>query len=115
MASQLEYERAMKVRAKQQNKAPSSITPYAASVYRRAREKWGIDSQVDMLVEECAELIAATNRVKRSRTDLTPWFEEIADAEIMLEQMREIYGHEQIDAIKVQKLRRLAERTGCTG
>lgn len=81
-------------------------------IYQAARDKWGVEPQIDMLVEECAELIAETNRFRRKRVDISSWLEELADVEIMIEQMRVIFSSEVIDKIKRKKLTRLAERTG---
>lgn len=83
-----------------------------ALIYAEAVNKWGHNFQFDMLIEECAELIAAMNRLKRGRSDLLPLMEEIADVEIMLGQMRCIFDPELIETVKRKKLIRLAERTG---
>ena len=80
------------------------------NILKRAIEVYGIDSQMDMLLEECAELIVATNKVKRRKGDaLQNFFEEIADVEIMIAQMREYWGNEKIDKWKKEKLKRLGE------
>ena len=84
----------------------------ATRVYRMALEKWGAESQLNMLVEECGELVAAVNRFRRDRVSLTGLLEEIADVEIMLEQMRLIFDGELIDAYKRQKQARLAILAG---
>ncbi|MCK9463121.1 MAG: hypothetical protein M0R80_26155 [Proteobacteria bacterium] len=77
---------------------------------KSALDRWGIESQMDMLQEECAELIVAVNKVKRRKGDAIPNFlEEIADVEIMIAQMREYWGNEKIDDWKKEKLRRLGE------
>jgi len=82
-------------------------------IYAEALKKWGTALQFDMLTEECAELIAAINRLKRGRPNTQrEVLEEIADVEIMLGQMRLIFGNELIDNVKRKKLTRLAERTG---
>lgn len=63
------------------------------NVYQQAIERWGIDSQVNQLIEECAELIVALNHARRVSWDGAPAdhvVEELADVEIMLEQMRMI-------------------------
>lgn len=83
-----------------------------ALIYAEAVNKWGHNLQFDMLIEECAELISAMNRLKRGRSDLLPLLEEIADVEIMLGQMRCIFDPELIETVKRKKLTRLAERTG---
>ncbi|HBA72310.1 MAG TPA: hypothetical protein DCZ63_09025 [Geobacter sp.] len=83
-----------------------------ALIYAEAVKKWGHNLQFEMLIEECAELIAAMNRLKRGRSDLMPLLEELADVEIMLGQMRCIFDPELIDTVKRKKLTRLAERIG---
>lgn len=84
-------------------------------IYKVAIEKWGIPSQLEMMVEECAELIQALQKLKR--VDASNEFlidgatehicEEIADVEILIEQMREIFTDKRIDYHKEQKLFRL--------
>ena len=82
-------------------------------IYDCAITKWGFPSQIEMLVEECAELIVAVKHFNRERhEDVLPLINEIADVEIMLEQMRRIFDCELIDMVKRKKLTRLAERTG---
>ena len=80
-------------------------------IYKAAIDRWGCPAQVDMLVEECAELIVSVNKYRRSG-DLSIC-EEMADVEIMLEQIRVILGVElssHIDEWKTNKLIRLEKR-----
>jgi len=84
-------------------------------VLKEAIKKWGNQSQLNMLHEEIGELMQAINKFNRkgdyqSRDNL---HEEIADVEIMLEQLKlmidgnpraGIYSH------KCEKLKRLKER-----
>lgn len=82
-------------------------------VLRKAIEKWGTNSQMDMVVEECAELIKAINKFKRNATSETlgELCGEIADVEIMCEQARIILNKNGlIDAIKDDKIERLKQR-----
>ena len=81
-------------------------------IYQEALDKWGHASQLDMLVEECAELIASVNRLRRGRTRTDAVIEELADVEILLGQMRLIFDPAEIDKIKRKKLTRLVERVG---
>ena len=76
--------------------------------------KWGVNSQLGIAIEECAELIVKI--IKRSREvngssdyDIC---NEIADVEIMMFQLRQIYDNKIIDEIKEKKLKRLKERLG---
>ena len=82
------------------------------TIYKKALHLWGQDAQMDMVEEECAELILALKHLRRGRTDFLPLFNEIADVEIMIGQMRLMFGDEGIDKAKRSKLIRLAERTG---
>ena len=49
-------------------------------------DNYGLDSQLDILQEECAELIVAVSKFKRGK-DTANIIEEIADVEIMLDQI----------------------------
>jgi hypothetical protein len=66
-----------------------------------------------MLVEECAELIVAANKWRRQEPGaIDAAIEELADVEIMCDQMRLVLDERKIAAVKETKLRRLAERLG---
>lgn len=98
-----------------QNEEPyelSGLLENPEVVYKKALEKWGIDFQLNMLVEKCAELIVARNQLKRRKVKLTPIVAKIAAVEIMLGQMRCIIDPKLIDTAKKKKLIRLAQRTG---
>lgn len=75
------------------------------SVYQNAIDLWGATSQIDMMIEECAELIHALQKIKRGRPVNVS--EELADVEIMCEQMRVIFSSSKIDREKEIKLQRL--------
>jgi len=88
-------------------------------LYKKACETYGTNAQLEMVVEECAELILAIKKLKRNdrnRKEQVKKFhnflEELADVEIMLEQMRIIYAlsEHKIDSYKKQKLNRLERR-----
>lgn len=55
-------------------------------------DHYGLDSQLNMLQEECAELIQAVNKYKRTRT--TAIVEEMADVYIMLYQITYLLNKE---------------------
>ena len=61
-------------------------------VYQAALNKWGVDIQTMMAVEEMSELTKEICKIKRGKIDLEALADEIADVTIMLEQLREIYG-----------------------
>ena len=78
------------------------------SLYQKAISKWGMSFQCTMLASECAELIHAVLDFSVGREDISTLHEELADVEIMCEQMRVAFGNEQIDRWRGIKLKRLA-------
>lgn len=82
------------------------------SLYRQAERLWGMNAQMDMLVEESAELIQAVNKVKRrcNEQTLSALYGEIADVEIMIEQAKLMLAcHGDVETAKQAKLARLKE------
>ena len=74
------------------------------------------DHQRDVAVEECAEFIQAVCKCKRGKPDAFDNFkEEVADALIMLLQMRQYIGAETVDQIINQKLKRQLDRIMAEG
>lgn len=58
---------------------------------------YGIESQQRMLVEECGELIQAVMKLYRKNyhaESVRDLFSEIADVEIMIEQVKQFYNYE---------------------
>lgn len=80
------------------------------SILMAAIDWYGMTSQVDMTIEEMAELTQALCKIKRgwSEEAFDNIREEIADVQIMLDQMRLIYG--QTAEIETAKLLRLQRR-----
>ena len=62
-------------------------------MYEKVIEKYGVEHQSRQAMEECAELIQAINKILRYPTPAARahLIEEIADVEIMIEQLKEIY------------------------
>lgn len=81
-------------------------------VYETAIKKWGEDSQIDMIVEECAELIKAIQKMRRNKSPEAHQavLEELADVRIMVEQAYYIFGREVCEYQYKQKIKRLIER-----
>jgi NTP pyrophosphatase (non-canonical NTP hydrolase) len=96
-----------------------------------AIQVYGISNQLDMAIEECAELIQAINKIKRNFTideiknikngnhifksteDAIVYnnvCSEIADVKIMLYQLEKIFDKNNIDISEERKLIRLEER-----
>ena len=99
-------------------------------ILESAIQVYGISNQLDMAVEECAELIQAINKIKRSFTideiknikngshifksteDALIYnnvCSEIADVKIMLYQLEKIFDKKNIDIAEERKLIRLEE------
>ena len=85
-------------------------------------DSYGYAEQSMQCIEECAELIQAINKFRRAANEHKPYevlqekvlniIEEIADVELMLEQMVYLIRvkREDIDAIKKQKINRTISR-----
>lgn len=80
-----------------------------ALLYARTRAAYGDDAQLEMVVEECGELVVALQHRKRGRGS-DEAVDELADAIIMTEQARVILGADAVDAAIARKLARLDER-----
>lgn len=59
-------------------------------LFQRAMERWGVPAQLDMLLEEMAELAVAVNHYRRGRASWVDVCREAADVGIMLGQLREM-------------------------
>jgi NTP pyrophosphatase (non-canonical NTP hydrolase) len=78
------------------------------SIYKRALTTFGESKQIDMAIEECAELTLALQHNKRGRA--VNVITEIADVIIMAGQMRLLFGADAVDAEIEEKLERLEYR-----
>lgn len=79
-------------------------------IYEAAIAAFGADSQLEIAVEECAEVIVAIKHHGRKRVLPSIVAEEIADAMIALGQARLVVGPVFVDAFTESKLRRLQAR-----
>ena len=79
-------------------------------MYQQALTKWGPDAQINMAIEEAGELIVVLQHFKRNRATPTDVCSEIADIEIMAQQLRYIFGSTETDRQKVRRLDRLQGR-----
>ena len=78
-------------------------------ILEAAIKTFGERPQEEMAVEECSELIQAISHKHRGREHNI--VEEIADVEIMLEQLKIINDcHDEVAAIRKRKIERLFER-----
>lgn len=77
-------------------------------IYKKALSTWGLNAQIDMCIEEMAELMQAFSKYKRGIGDVNQIAEEMADVSIMLEQMAMAFDcHNKIVWYKQFKLTRL--------
>lgn len=80
-------------------------------ICQAALETFGKELQVTMAIEEMSELTKELCKNSRGQEDTTHIAEEIADVEIMLQQMVMLFdcaGH--VETFRRYKLERLAER-----
>lgn len=83
------------------------------SIYQKAIDKFGKGAQLDMVVEECAELIHAIQKIKRNiywRDNIIKnVVEELVDVEIMLEQLKYMLPKNLYEEARIFKLKRLED------
>lgn len=72
--------------------------------------RYGKDNQIDMCIEECAELIDALCKFKRNRIGFKNVCSEIADVMIMATQMAMVFGEQKVTEIIAMKLDRQKKR-----
>lgn len=82
----------------------------ALRLYSYVINKYGIEAQKMMLIEECGELLNAVAKLNRGRSTKTDIITELADVHIMVEQMACYFGWEEFKAEKGRKLERLLSR-----
>lgn len=85
-------------------------------VYRKALRRWG-DVQLLVAIEEMSEVVKALTKFMRCTVDecgpeqIDSIIEEVADATIMLEQLRLIFGiNDEVCEAMDAKIERLKER-----
>lgn len=77
-------------------------------LYQKAMDKYGLENQTRMVFEEMAELQKELCKALRGFINTKNISEEIADVEIMLEQMKQYYKlDEMTEEVKIYKLNRL--------
>lgn len=67
-------------------------------IYKETLDKWGSESQIDLAIEEMAELMQKLIHFRRGRCDPFDVAEEIADVKLMVEEMAYLFGREHVDA-----------------
>lgn len=86
----------------------------AEDLFKKTILKWGRESQIDMTIEECAELILALHKLTKRKYHpalvagrIANVCEELADVQIMINKMKALFGHEDVDAMYNIKMERL--------
>lgn len=84
-------------------------------VESQAIEHYGVSAQVSKAIEEASELIRALCRFQQkgmecSDEEIYNIREEIADVEIMCDQMEMVFGNVAVQEIREKKLERLSKR-----
>ena len=82
-----------------------------SKTYEKAINQWGINAQITMVFEEMAELQKELCKNLRGKDNRIKIAEEIADVEIMLDQMKQYFDIEEgVKRYKQVKLKRLEVR-----
>lgn len=85
-----------------------TLTPIRRDTYNEAVRIYGKQSQLVMAMEEMSELTKELSKNIRGEKNVSAISEEIADVEIMLEQLKVIYGNRaEVDRVRGEKLERL--------
>ena len=84
---------------------------------QEALKQWGKETQLDMVIEECAELIQAIQKYRRglgqAGTPMADVIEEGVDVELCLEQLKVITAEPVLwNHYRTLKLNRLARKLG---
>ena len=72
---------------------------------------WGKEAQMRQTMEEAAELIVALNKIIRNTGRIEDLAEEIADVQLMCEEMIELFNiQKEVKSWKKNKVERLQDR-----
>ncbi len=85
------------------------MSEWSEALMQQAIAKWGTRTQLDMVIEECAELIDAIQKKHRGRVGFDKVLEEGVDVELCLEQLKLILNTPNLwQQVRCKKLKRLA-------
>ena len=95
----------------------SKKAPDDERIMQQAIETYGVQAQCDIAIEEMAELTKAIMKIRRVADDyektqsaLDNLLEEIADVDIMIDQLKIMWGPKQVEECRRKKLERLDRR-----
>ena len=80
------------------------------AICKMAVDAFGPESQIDMAIEECAELIDALCKFRRQRVGTIDIVTEVADVQIMCEQLAYMFGEITVADERKRKIERLEKR-----
>lgn len=93
------------------------MVPDDERIMQQAIETYGVQAQCDVAIEEMAELTKAIMKIRRVANDyektqsaLDNLLEEIADVDIMIDQLKIMWGPREVGEYRRQKLERLERR-----
>lgn len=88
------------------------MTDYERNTFQAAAEKWGIENEVVVALEEMSELQKELCKLLRGRPDVKAIVEEIADTSIMLDSVITFLGIDtkEVEHIRATKVARLIHR-----
>ncbi len=84
-------------------------TKFEEMVFKAAMELWGIDKQGLVCAEELSEASASMSRYLNNKCDIEQVYEELSDAQIMIDQMKRYFGNEGFERWRKRKMDRLAQ------
>ena len=94
-----------------QERLSAIVAPVQCDTYAEAVRAYGKQSQLVMAMEEMSELTKELSKNLRGADNFKALAEEIADVEIMLEQLKVIFRNRAlVDRIRAGKLVRLSDR-----
>jgi hypothetical protein len=80
-------------------------------LYKDCVDFWGIERQIRMMQEECAELIIAGSHFLRKReTGYDELVEEVADAQLMINQTKVFVGEDKVNEMIDKKSNYIKEK-----
>lgn len=93
------------------------MAPDDERIMQQAIETYGVQAQCDVAIEEMAELTKAIVKIRRVADDyektqaaLDNLLEEIADVDIMIDQLKIMWGPKQVEEYRRKKIERLERR-----
>lgn len=108
---------ALKARIVEKHYVSDSSELQEQKIMQRAINTYSTQAQCDVAIEEMAELTKALMKIRRVADDyekvpaaLANVIEEIADVEIMIDQLKIMYGEKAVEAVRGEKLERLERR-----